>query len=538
MKKICAVGFALLMYAGCTFNQASDEESDSKGSGRYLEARGFVQRGFSLKAEREVAGLCTYTFAGLHEPEYLTYTCGDAVEVDSITGYFVARHDRFREKYSKVSASSGYLDFVDAVGNRGRLSDMGLSAVVDLSSTDTVYMSYLTSLATELIEHYYGNGMDFQSAVVQGNTKVLQNYGLPEDLVDLSSYSIWGSGEGDAMTLAMSILFQEYYRLESNSTAFRSVEIDTATGELVDKGVIEEIGKIAYGYVAGDKLDSLRALVESHHPQKGKVANYEKYISMYFADYYKVDRCTADNQGEKIYLTGEKRKLVCDDGVWRATKWSDYSIDEIFNPDIEYGKLTDPRDGREYRTIKRKGFVWMAENLKYADSNATENLKGQTGCFNNEEDMCEALGRLYTWVGAMDLPVVYLDSFYNDTAKYHQGICPEGWHVPNESDIRTLDIEQEDFSLAWSNSDNSSGLSLLMTGYGSYNDPEYEPKTPYSFYGLGQTLVLWDSEAESYGAAGTVDAGYQPESYYTNSSFERHDRHDLASVRCVQDDDF
>lgn len=62
-------------------------------------------------------------------------------------------------------------------------------------------------------------------------------------------------------------------------------------------------------------------------------------------------------------------------------------------------------------------------------------------CFNNSLDSCYSRGRGYTWASAMNLDLVYnttrasrangLDSVVRFPA---QGICPEGWHIPDSTE--------------------------------------------------------------------------------------------------------
>ena len=111
-----------------------------------------------------------------------------------------------------------------------------------------------------------------------------------------------------------------------------------------------------------------------------------------------------------------------------------YSVESkevFFNPDIDYGEMTDPRDGQKYKTIEVNGVVWMAENLRYADSSEYPLLKGESLCYNNDNDNCELLGRLYSRRAAMnDERCAYRENCF--LGKDHvQGICPEGWHIPN-----------------------------------------------------------------------------------------------------------
>ena len=74
--------------------------------------------------------------------------------------------------------------------------------------------------------------------------------------------------------------------------------------------------------------------------------------------------------------------------------------------------ITDPRDGKTYKTAKIGEQIWLAENLNY-------NAEGSK-CYDNKPENCEKYGRLYNW----------------ETAK---NICPSGWHLPSENEWKALD---------------------------------------------------------------------------------------------------
>jgi hypothetical protein len=131
--------------------------------------------------------------------------------------------------------------------------------------------------------------------------------------------------------------------------------------------------------------------------------------------------------------------LVCDSGNWRKPIFYDFPLDKDWtNPDLTYGVLLDSRDGRTYKTIEINGTQVMAENLQYADSSRTAYLKGQSWCYNNDTTNCLKGGRFYSWSAAMNI-----DSTWNFNSPYkvenlistpHQGICPEGWHIPTDEE--------------------------------------------------------------------------------------------------------
>ena len=127
----------------------------------------------------------------------------------------------------------------------------------------------------------------------------------------------------------------------------------------------------------------------------------------------------------------------------------DWSIpkEAYLNPDINYGEMTDSRDGQVYKTVKIGDQTWMAENLNYSDSVVTPSLKGKSWCFDNDPEKCKVTGRLYTWSAAIDSVALANDAENPrtcgnpDACKFAddvQGICPSGWHLPSYDEWYTL----------------------------------------------------------------------------------------------------
>ena len=91
--------------------------------------------------------------------------------------------------------------------------------------------------------------------------------------------------------------------------------------------------------------------------------------------------------------------------------------------------------------------VWMAENLKYADSVNTPSLKGSSWCYRDSAKYCEVSGRYYSWAAAIDSVALAADSVKPRNCGYDrscgfegsvQGICPKGWHLPTEREWGNL----------------------------------------------------------------------------------------------------
>lgn len=118
-----------------------------------------------------------------------------------------------------------------------------------------------------------------------------------------------------------------------------------------------------------------------------------------------------------------------EDGYHSIRCIKDGSATTIINYSSKYyGSMTDNRDGQVYRTVQRQGETWLAENLRYKAPGSK--------CYNNSDSLCNIFGRLYQWTTAMNLEDSYASNYASDKIKaVHQGICPEGWHVPKQYDF-------------------------------------------------------------------------------------------------------
>jgi len=92
-----------------------------------------------------------------------------------------------------------------------------------------------------------------------------------------------------------------------------------------------------------------------------------------------------------------------------------------------------PKDlvGNEYEAVLMGNQTWMAENLNYE----VEDSK----CYDDDPANCERYGRLYDWATAMAFSsTCNYDMCGSQINTLHQGICPEGWHIPSDREWDTL----------------------------------------------------------------------------------------------------
>ncbi len=111
-------------------------------------------------------------------------------------------------------------------------------------------------------------------------------------------------------------------------------------------------------------------------------------------------------------------------------------------------ELIDARDGRLYQTVRIGDQIWMAENLAYmpyvceVQSDSGIWVYGYDGTSTNWAEGLEnykTLGCLYNWATAMDLGNEFNAKWWGGGDSLHQGICPDGWHLPSQVDWQSLE---------------------------------------------------------------------------------------------------
>ena len=129
--------------------------------------------------------------------------------------------------------------------------------------------------------------------------------------------------------------------------------------------------------------------------------------------------CNSTKVGDRV--DAETTAYYCSEKGWvNITSWNwNAPLDAYFNPDFQYGEMTDSRDGKKYKTTQIGEQVWMAQNLNYSKESTTPSLKGNNWCYDDKDSNCDVGGRLYSWSAAKDA-------------------CPENWHLPSADEYETL----------------------------------------------------------------------------------------------------
>jgi uncharacterized protein (TIGR02145 family) len=156
-------------------------------------------------------------------------------------------------------------------------------------------------------------------------------------------------------------------------------------------------------------------------------------------------------------------------------------------------------------------------------------------CYQNATSNCTTYGGLYQWDEAMQYSIT----------EGARGICPSGWHIPTDAEWKTLEGtvdstygvgDSEWDGTGWRgddagshlsndtlNGDNSSGFTVLLSGYRCTDGP---------FYLLGDGTYLWLSFQSGSDAWGR----YLDPSGATVNRYP-YDQAYGFSVRCLKDRD-
>ena len=202
--------------------------------------------------------------------------------------------------------------------------------------------------------------------------------------------------------------------------------------------------------------------------------------------------------------------------------------DEIYDST----SIHDNRDDNRYRTVAVGNDIWMAENLRFAAVGSF--------CYEDKDNRCRNYGRLYPWHVAMRLPEDYIDNSQDSVSQgavsqEHQGICPDGWHIPRREEWIALGQfalnkrrglgaalkSREGWAQGGAPTNNASGFNALPAG-SRYSDGEFAE--------LGTSAYFW--AAEGGGGLGAVywNLINSKDAFTTEEDFE----HSAFSLRCVK----
>jgi uncharacterized protein (TIGR02145 family) len=203
----------------------------------------------------------------------------------------------------------------------------------------------------------------------------------------------------------------------------------------------------------------------------------------------------------------------------------------------EVGSFFDTRDGKRYLFIRIYDQWWLKENMNIgayigSGQDATDNGIIEKYCYNNDSDYCAIYGGLYQWDEMMD----YNPSDDADIGTT-QGICPDGWHIPTETEWQTLIDTFGGYPKA--------GGALKEPGYDHWGSPNIGATNESGFTALPGSWMVYTGYFGELGWHGLFSSSVETDSenanvYYLDSIAEEIFHHpgnkkDAYSIRCIMD---
>ena len=454
---VSALGIALC--ACSTQTAGTSEESEGVIALAGKEINGAAQKGPLVKGSNVV--LRETSADGSLEPtgrEFETKTSNDK-------GEFHFGDLDLESQYVLLSAEGQYSREYD--GSRSECS-MRLDAVTSLSNRITANINILTHFEYKRVLKLVGEGKPFAEAKKQASREVLGAFGVELDVSAAEDLNIFNTSEGDRTLFNLSLFIDNQHdwnfpgvgtadcqKLQDYLDGFANDFADD--GELADS-IMQVIAGGAYEvtrmythmeYVDEDDMWEKEAADPGSYDHLVTMKKEYDFSKLVFLHHMGVEACTENRWGEYRafnrpinvydYQDGEVHVLdsgyvLCDGYKWDIkTKGYIDSLTMMF--EHENGTMVDPRDGRVYKTItfeyEGKRYEWMAENLMYSVAPATRQRGGRV---NRREP------GVYSWAEAMRLNEGYMTRFVREGLidSLHQGICPDGWHVANSIEWKTL----------------------------------------------------------------------------------------------------
>lgn len=369
-------------------------------------------------------------------------------------GEFSVSNVSLASQYALLEANGYYLNENTGAKSNGPIA---LNALVDLSKRENVNINLLTHLEYERALHLLSTSKGVADAKKQAEGEIFKAFGVTGDFANSEELDILAKGEGDAALLAISVLMQG-----NLSEAALSERLANFADDIEQDGTWDDAATKAQmaDWASTANLAIIRATIEGWNAGN-KAPAFEQVVKEFWWNEYGLGLCAVSNDGEfkqnaNSLSTNRDVHYVCDNGDWRVATNAENIVgfgctsSKIGEEKLAYGyvvcsssgvwsatartvagTMTDPRNGgTTYRTTGIGLQMWMAENLNLV-------IDGSR-CYDSYS--CAKYGRLYTWSAAMDSATTGCGRGTTCAASSGkvQGICPDGWHLPDTAEWNAL----------------------------------------------------------------------------------------------------
>ena len=418
----------LSLSTACIFAACGDSDKDSGMAG------GSVEDG-EIIAE-EIVPIENKTISGVSQKG--PFVEGASVTVQELEGKTLAQTGRSYEGKIKGDRGEFSVDvvnlesqfallkangfYLNEVTGKESESQVTLYAFTDLSNRNQVNVNLLTHLEHERsIYLLKNNDLTVKKAKEQAENEILATFGIEGNFGSSEDMNIFGTGDGSAALLAISILMQSDLKEGAFSKRLADYASDIETdgtwdNEKVQTAIADWAAKTSLkGGLAG-----IRKNIEDWE-LSDKVPAFEKYVNSFWWENYKLGTCTTKREGE-VKKNGNSSsalkdmEFICLDGAWLEA--TDFSKD---THSWKAGKEGDIKEG------DTTGTVYVFENGGWRVANEIESVLG--GCVKATAD---SVGKVKnTWYICKDGEWTEAKQIEYDTY---------GWEAGEDGDAKQGDV--------------------------------------------------------------------------------------------------
>lgn len=399
-----------------------------------------------------------------------------STKIDNNEGAYSLKNISLGDRFAWLNANGYFIDEITGDTSDRKIS---LNSLVDLRKKDQVNINVLTHLSFNRVINLVESGKSVDEAKRQAEAEVLKAFGYSENSESFDQLDVLNNGDGDAKLLAISLIMLTAADMGEVTSRLANIAMDLETdGVWNDSALIRQLK----GYVSMDDHNGAFKRVRENLVKMGaiNIPDFQKYLKQFASPWDSTwEHC--DKQDEVRRTTQFNNKLyshaICRDGVWKYYQGPRDEGDALVDTTGKYGSFVDARDGRVYKTLDfklpdGKTFTWMASLLEYEPQNVAH------------EDVVYIpdIGRGYLDYQILNYPAgeysesMNLDDDTHNHVLYRdfvQGICPDGWHIPQDYEWEKLsEIIKDDYKmqellvyLQYIDSDTESSLDRNKSGY-------------------------------------------------------------------------
>lgn len=226
-------------------------------------------------------------------------------------GTFEFKNISLASNFVKLKADGYYFN---EISGKKSVSQITLYALVDISDKSSVNVNILTHLEYQRVEYLVSKGSAFKDAKAQAEAEILKIFSLSKkDIKTSESLNISGTGDDNAILLALSVILQGY-RSEADLIDL----LAGITSDIKEDGVInnQNLGTLLINDAKLLDLAAVRSNMEKQYSttdNNAVIPEFEKYVDLFvkstsYIFTKNIEYPEFSNYGENI-LFGDKNEF-------------------------------------------------------------------------------------------------------------------------------------------------------------------------------------------------------------------------------------